>query len=442
MTIQEIELHVNKKERETIKIELKAFSKLFGKKDESDDIAFGIIAFANCFGGKMIFGITNEGNFEGKFSGDIDLVKSNFYNLTRDKISPNLDLRVYLVENKEWDVIIVEIPRRKGMPYAFVGDRKSHEIKSRIYYKRTGHGKKLVSDAELNLMFNTIDEPELISEFRFFADFNKQYHLVHLDSFGVRENYTINNFLNLINRTRLHEIFTDNAVFCKLMLEIYPYLILKTFLMYYKHSWHIHISDGYDRSSSGPINDGEYEKTPIKLSEIEGEGFDVLKNNAIGFKELLKSFGIAGNDSFQLPEESILKLSYNTENYSEIKISNKKFNVEIVFGPLSYGGGINQRNPFFEDNIDNPDAYNYFIANFYHFDCQCYLKFYINEELISYDEYGRYRHYFETMAELIRRNWDINPLIEKLPSKEMRTLSKNVNEILNILSPPSSENPN
>lgn len=441
MTIQEIETIVTRKERETIKVELKSFEKLFDKKG-ADDVAFGIIAFANSFGGKIIFGVTNDGKFEGKFKGNIDEVKSNFYNLTRDRISPNLDLQISLVETDKWDVIVIEVPKRKGMPHAVVNDRKSHEIKSRTYYKRTSHGKKLVSDGELERMFSSVDEPEQIYEFRLFADFNRQFHLVHPANFGVRDNFAINNILNLIGGKRVEELFTDTDTFKKLMLEIYPYLFLKTFLTYYKHSWHIHISDGFDRSSSGPITDGEFGKTPIKLSEIVGEGFEILNSDLNGFKEFLISFGVAGIDTFQLPEGSTLKLSHQPENYSEIVISNSHFSAEIVFSPLSWGGGINQRNPFFEDNIENPEAYNYFLQNFYHFDCHGYLKFVINYDLVSYEEYLRLSHYYETMCELIKRNWDINPLIKKLPPKETRIMANNVSEILNILKTPEGNNPN
>ncbi len=430
MTIQEIETVVNRKEKETIKIELKSFEKLFSK-DKGDDIACGIVAFANCFGGKIIFGITNEGDFEGKFTGNIDKVKENFYNLTKDKISPSITLQVNLIENANWDVIVIEVPKKTRMPFAFVQDRKSHEIKNRLYYKRTGHGKKLVTDAELDLLFQYTDEPESNYEYRLSAEFNKQYSLVNIDSFATFGNYTINNFLDRIDFKRKEEIFKNNDQFCKMMLELYPYLYLKLFMTYYRHSWYIHITDGFDRSASGSITNEDYETQPFSITETPTEGFSLLKDLVSDFNGYIKAFGIAGFDTFQLPKNSQIKL-FCDDKYSSIIIINELFDAEIIFSPLSYGVGVHQRNPLFEEN-SGFDAYDYFQANFYHFDGACSLVFKINTDKTSFEEYKRLQHYFTTLNKLIKKHWDVNEIIKRLPPKETRVMAKNVAETLNIL---------
>lgn len=65
-------------EKENLEIELKNSEKLRNiNKDKRKEIAYEIIALANRHGGKLIFGVNDNGTYEGKniFKDDIDINK-------------------------------------------------------------------------------------------------------------------------------------------------------------------------------------------------------------------------------------------------------------------------------------------------------------------------------------------------------------------------------
>ncbi len=49
--------------------------------------------------------------------------------------------------------LIIHVEKKKNMPYAYIISKESHEIKNRIYYIKTPHDKRLVSDTQLKFLF-------------------------------------------------------------------------------------------------------------------------------------------------------------------------------------------------------------------------------------------------------------------------------------------------
>lgn len=74
--ISDIKKIASNREKENIDIELKSFDKLIRLDDKNrKDLACEIIAFANRNGGKIIFGIKDDGAFDNGGNIDVDQLK-------------------------------------------------------------------------------------------------------------------------------------------------------------------------------------------------------------------------------------------------------------------------------------------------------------------------------------------------------------------------------
>jgi len=152
-TCEEIQKLLEKSEIENIKFELKSL-KILKNDDWKDKLAKEFVAFANQNGGKVIIGLQDDGTFDGEKDYNVDKLKGDINNVIRDKISPIIDYNFEFLECDGGDLSIISIEKRKDIPHAYIMKRESHEIKNRIYYIRTPHGKRLVTDQELSDLFN------------------------------------------------------------------------------------------------------------------------------------------------------------------------------------------------------------------------------------------------------------------------------------------------
>ncbi len=152
-TCEEIQKLLEKSEIENIKIELKS-SKILENNNWKDNLAKEFVAFANQNGGKVIIGLQNDGTFDGEKDYDVDKLKGDIDNIIRDKISPKINFNFEFLECEGGALSIINIEKKKKIPHAYIMKRESHEIKNRIYYIRTPHGKRLVSNQELSDLFN------------------------------------------------------------------------------------------------------------------------------------------------------------------------------------------------------------------------------------------------------------------------------------------------
>lgn len=152
-TCEEVQKLLEKSEIENIKFELKS-SKILKNDNWKDNLAKEFVAFANRNGGKVIIGLQNDGTFDGKKDYDIDDLKGDIDNIIHTKTSPIIDYDFEFLECEEGDLSIISVEKKKDIPHAYIAKREGHEIKNRIYYIRTPHGKRLVSDSQLESLFS------------------------------------------------------------------------------------------------------------------------------------------------------------------------------------------------------------------------------------------------------------------------------------------------
>ena len=291
-TCKDIYKIINSPEKENLTIELKSFRKLFDDdhKDGSvkrKEIAYTIVALANRFGGKLIFGINDDGSFDGKNKIDIDKAKESINQICTGNISPIVEYQSQFLECPEGDLLIIHIPKRKGIPFAYINSKNSiGEITNRVYYIKTYHGKQLVSDSQLAWLFNNTDDPKFDYKFRIAIEFNKNLELLNFISDQCsREVCWFMPYILKRDNTRLK---TDSTYFSVFFIQLFPYFVLKSFSVFFSHSWYIHISKGFDRMSSGPIISNFISNPcPVRIENIPVTGVSVLNDYFGDFKQIL-----------------------------------------------------------------------------------------------------------------------------------------------------------
>jgi len=148
------------------------------------------VAFANRTGGKVIIGLQNDGTYNGKAEYDVDKLKGDINNIIRDKISPKINYNFEFLECVQGDLSIISVEKKIDIPYAYIVKREGHEIKNRIYYIRTPHGKRLVSNQELSDLFKK----------------KLKYNVIKLneEKFELKPNLKlINEYLDMIRNSKL-----------------------------------------------------------------------------------------------------------------------------------------------------------------------------------------------------------------------------------------------
>lgn len=420
------------KEKETIDTELKSFRALLPFDGEQQKkIAYEIIAFANRQGGKIIFGINDDGQVDEKINIDVDQIKSKLHNLCFHNISPVIECPTQFIDEPGGQFFIIYVPKRKGIPHAFVSNRTGSEINSRIYYIRTSHGKRLVSDGQLEWLFLNQDDPNYNYSFRVGFEFDKNMYL--LNGIVPMGNYSILHFRDLLNQEDRNSILKDSKKFTLFIGELMPYLILETCLDFFKDSWHINITQGFDRMSSGPIvTNPPTPSSKVRVHEILLPANSFLLQHSWDFAQILKELY---PHEFHLPLNTGIAITTNS-----IVLTNPAFKIEIRTGMLSGGAGCYPKS--FNHEIYSErypaDFHEISFANFLHYDAAGYLFAEFNYPEYDMEEFHKYFKFYNSLKEIIDFNWNFDEARKKHPPKEALVMNNKLDEILELVRNPQA----
>jgi len=432
LTIGEIMRIAQCKEKETISTELKSLRKIIPfDEDQKRDIAYEIIAFANRQGGKIIFGINENGQPDERHEIDIDKIKSKLHNLCFHSISPVIECSTQFIDEPEGQFFIIYVPKRKGLPCAYVPNRSGSEINGRIYYIRTSHGKKLVSDSQLEWLFLNQNDPNYNHSFRIAFEFDKQLNFI--DGIVPWGNYSFLPFRELLNPNDKSAIKAESKKFILLMNELLPYLILSSLSNYFKDSWHIGISEEFDRMNSGPmITSVPIPSTPVYIHEIPILGSSFVNKLSWNFKQILKELFPR---KFHIPENTEIIITHkNDGNAASITLSNQAFEMEILTGMLSGGVGLHQNNFSHEILSDRyPSYYELSSSKFLYLDTAGYLNAKFNYPEYDMNGFNEYLNYYNSLKKLLDYNWNFEVARNKHPVKEILVVNDKLDEILGLL---------
>jgi hypothetical protein len=431
-TIQEIEFLVRQTEKENIKTELKSFRKLFPHtRENKTDIAAEIVAIANRQGGKLIFGINDDGSFDGKLKAqEIDEAKGWINNICKDLISPAIDCTIQFIETQEKDVVIVYIPQKKSIPHA-VTEKSGPNIKHRTYYVRTNHGKSLVTDSQLEWMFTNATESTFGHPFRLAFEFDKDFNFIQ----GIVPigNFTVSPFIWDLSQEERELLKKDNDALRSFFVEMMPYLFLKSVADIFARSWYIGITEEFDRRYYGAkITSTPFETQEITVASIPVTGHSFIRQYKWDFEKiLLKHFERA----FNIPQGTKMSIKYEKNDRSTtgscMIMEHEGFLIKLSFFPLNYGAGLHPRSvltELFSERMGH-NFQKYSMNNYIHFDGGGRLTAEFKYPEYDMSQYKEFYEYYDSLKKLIDTNWSYDVARKEFPPKEILVISDKLDQI-------------
>jgi len=449
---------LNHPEKENLKYELKQ-SDILKTPEGQRKLTFEIVAFANRQGGRIIIGVKNDGELEGKNIFNIDKDKGIIDNICYAKISPIIDYNINLLELEEADLLIIDIPKRGKIPHAYIDSKNGAEIKTRIYYIRTRHGKRLVGDYQLQWLFTHQEDADFTYNCRTIITFDKVSLNVSVPIEQPLCHYNYNAVISPLSSKNFQTPSFINDMFNKsrqsFFLGITPYVLIHNLSFYFHNYWLINIQRRppvYQKNVSVKSN---YQETTFKenLKKISINDIPSLYGNVIlygNLREEVKNLAIDGidrdgNPSFTVPLDTELLIRYEDNLFPKAKLilSHKDFKFEFIFtcSPSAVQPGISHGHPawaIIENRLKTGAAiyedklYKSFQS--IEIDCTFNASFTFPEEDIKLFE--KYYSYAETIREILDNDWNYDQFISKLPPNKLYAIENKIDTLLNTLKDP------
>jgi hypothetical protein len=232
-------------ERENLRNELKMVEKFVGSEGSFNhkEMATILVSFANREGGNLIVGVKDSGEFEGagifeKFSGNsksgFDKFKEHIENLCKDIISPQLLVTIQHMRIESNDIAIIGVPKRKSIPHAVIAKHEGTAIRAREYYIRNNHGKALVSDRQLEWLFQYRDAPVVETKHEIAVTLTETLEAIPLQmapyAFNIQpeSSQRILEYLQLLDDDSKVALMKDQHCFHCFLGEIVAYAIIQS----------------------------------------------------------------------------------------------------------------------------------------------------------------------------------------------------------------------
>lgn len=244
MTAKDIIKKAKSYDNEDIMFELKQTAKYFSSDgNDVDNILTLIVGMANQNGGYIVVGIKDNGKPEGidifdKFKqgskSGIDKFKEEVNNRCLSNISPRINIIIDYYKDEEYEFAWIEIPKKTSIPHAVIKAR-GLEIEARKYYIKDSHSCRMVTDTQLEWLFNYKNAAQEETHFNIHLTTHSHlagipYKIGENDKFVLQPNASLHlaKFLKRINLERISKNEQFASYTQKLLTEILMYSILQT----------------------------------------------------------------------------------------------------------------------------------------------------------------------------------------------------------------------
>lgn len=431
---EEIRKILTNPDRENLKVEFKR-SDLLRDINGQRKIGYAIVALANRYGGKLILGLNDDGTFEGKYLFDIDEDKGIIENICHMRISPVIEYHTEFMQFEQGDILIVNVPRRKEIPHAYIVSREGPEIKNRIYYIRTSHGKRLVSDRQLQWLFTHKEDPD------FTVPMTEVIHC-YRDSLSIPSplqleqplfiyNYVV--FVNSLNTKDIELLTKDWNTTGSFFIQISPYALLNSFSLLFKRSWLIEMSRRKGISSWVPVPKTVASQM-ISMANIPSPPSEsLLSSLSWDFRDILREAGIF---DFWMPVGTVINIDYEDDGQkAELSLVHKDFHFGITFAFSSMCAGLHSMHPQKGERMDpDPSAGQNEMFHLYQsieMESQFNASFNFPEEDVEL--FNEYYKFAQTIKDHLERDWDYDRFLSKLPHYRIYSIDHKLNDILKVL---------
>lgn len=427
---EEIKDLLKNREFETLNIEVKSFD-LLESRELKKKILKQMVAFANRDGGKVIFGVRNDGTIEGSFPYNIDDIKEKIDNYVQNGTSPLIRYGTELLKCNNFDLFVIKVDRKLDIPHAYIVSRDGPEIKNRIYYVRTPHGSKPVSDEQLRFLFKQEDynfsTPFTVAIMVELPNYNIPFQsfLPQCDSIT---NYYRNLIAEILPQDFENKLKQFDLTFGKLTYKFTPIFMLHSILRQFSRSWDLKFEDkGSSRRFNYSIKSPP-SKTIIIEKVIKNNIYEILDLFSINYKDLLKLFFI---EEFFVPPNTELKI---LDGDTFLNLSNDIYSVEIKRIARTSGHGFDQTHPYYgryfrrsaEDQIKLREKYYYVRIDFM-------LNIQLGFPPSDIEYFELYPKFLNNIRRIIENEWDYYKFIQTLPDPMFFSLEDQINEILRLL---------
>ena len=424
-TCEEVQKLLEKSEIENTKYELKS-SQIFEKNDWKDDIAKELVAFANRTDGKVVIGLQDDGTFDGNADYDVDKLKGDINNIIRDKISPMINYNFEFLECDEGDLSIISVEKKKDIPYAYIVKREGHEIKNRIYYIRTPHGKRLVSDKQLSYLFNE-KKLSIIHPFSIALVFKRPDFLIPFEiELAPRVRYE---FAVLYNKFYPKYKELEEKVSSKwdqFVIELIIYQLIYTILRDFQLTWDIEIiepTESFSANRNTPKESFEIKDLPKPNED------SVLSKLSIGLDDIFEDIFIK---KIYLPPNSKIEIDSN----GVLKMYNDIYDFSIYYNRMTGGQGFFENHPQagkFSSRSSESEEYQAMFKKYSSMKIQFFFEGRLNFPESELEYFDSYIRFMNTFKKLIDRDWNHEEFVKTMPNYMFFNLEERLKRIENII---------
>lgn len=416
-------------ERENLSIEWKQSAIL----SNSEKLSCQIVALANRYGGKLLIGVKDNGTFEGKGIFDIDRDKGIVDNICNTNISPIVEYTMEFLSCDEGDILVVNVPKRKGIPHAYIDSRKGPEIKNRAYYIRTEHGTRLVSDRQLEWLFRHQEDPDILFPFNIAITYFKDSFKIPHD---IEQPPCIRNYLTFVNSIpegKISYLQKDWGNIQSFFLEITPYALIHSLSFIFFNSWLIEIKRSLETTTYPNFKNVSSKRISICELPLPPKG-SIIDLLGWDFKEILKS---GGPPDFCLPPNSNLAIQFNEENGKNVKLSleHNDFNLSFLFRRSSMTEGLHLSHPLravlLDGNSLSEGEKIHKLFQSIGIDCKFNATFSFPENDVEL--FNDYYHFARTIKDQLEHDWDYASFIKQLPHYKLYCIDEKLNTIMKKL---------
>ncbi len=401
-------------DKENLRIEYKQFG-ILDKKESKKKLVHEIVGISNKYGGHILIGITDDGKFEGKIPWDSDIIKGQINNLIHSYISPKIECEINFLQCKEGDVFLITVPKKKDIPFAYISSSNGEIIK-REYLIRTSHGLKHVTDRQLQFLFQQ-EDINFESFYQMIINYSRKDSIIPIN---IEQPLILKrSFPDLVNNLNIDDkeiIFRDSNSLGQFLTEICPYILLINLSHYFNVSW---IIEKFNNKSPQNVLLRHTIQLKKPFSQFKSNDLPKPPQEAVVLNSLNYEFDYYLNKNFNsliFPPETEIFIEYHSDSRSSsLILYNPDFTLNFLFSnqPYRWGAGIERTHPEFID--DSSDDVKALYENFAH------LPFYINYAATfnfpetNFDLFKDYYNFSLIIRKILKRDWDFNNFLKKLP---------------------------
>lgn len=423
---------ISQKNKENTTLELKRRNTL---RSRPGDIAEGLVSLANRDGGRMLIGVKDSGELDGKYSSstELDQDKGRIDNICTQNCSPPIDYTSDIVQCQGGDVLVVNVQKRREIPHAVI-KKKGGEIKERIYYIRTSHGKRLVTDSQLASLFKYTSEPGFSRSYTFQQVYDREtISFPHWKDFPIKSilfNPWFSELLRQLSDEDISELKKDDSrKMSQLFIEILPFAALHDISLPFSNNWNVSISKLGNSTSYKPV--GDLPKREISIKELVKE-VDLVFLPKTSVK--INSIRTTPFDKIVVPDGVTIDIEIQSDSENSITLSSlnirneDEYGLTVNFGFMGWSVGLPWKHPIW--SILNTDSVLQFQKKYAHSIIQIQLDAYLNVYDYDIQKSDSLLNWMNNIDSILDNSLNWESYVSQLPTPILYRIDYNLRQLM------------